>query len=346
MGVIGVQVRALNWPGSAFDISKEGNWLATGDSEGNVRVRDATGCLRPHTQHILSFINMGSSVMLRCVDSRSYLRDSVAIQGIALLFAMHSTSGLPEAAAMVYTVQCHGIHSAVPWYIQCSAMVYTVQCHGIYSAVPWFIQCSGIYSAVPWYIQCSAMVYTVQWYIQCSAMVYTVQCHGIYSAVVYTVRCHGIYSAVPWYIQCSAMVYTVQCHGIYSAVPWYIQCSAMVCTVQWAGLCRGTHDCRRPHQHACSQHGLPGQPHCGLGQSARLQSTVLRTRRRGQQVVPASGLPGQPHCGLVSACARTRQRGEQVAANFKLTSCRRWLHLRFQVVFCPGLCCRCSMRRH
>jgi hypothetical protein len=177
MGVIGVQVRALNWPGSAFDISKEGNWLATGDSEGNVRVRDATGCLRPHTQHILSFINMGSSVMLRCVDSRSYLRDSVAIQGIALLFAMHSTSGLPEAAAMVYTVQCHGIHSAVPWYIQCSAMVYTVQCHGIYSAVPWFIQCSGIYSAVPWYIQCSAMVYTVQ-------------CHGMYSAVGRTVPRH------------------------------------------------------------------------------------------------------------------------------------------------------------
>lgn len=37
-----VQVQALNWPGSAFDISKEGNWLATGDSEGNVRVSDAT----------------------------------------------------------------------------------------------------------------------------------------------------------------------------------------------------------------------------------------------------------------------------------------------------------------
>ena len=34
----GVQVQALNVPGSAFDISRKGNWLAAGDSDGSVRV--------------------------------------------------------------------------------------------------------------------------------------------------------------------------------------------------------------------------------------------------------------------------------------------------------------------
>lgn len=32
------QVQALNVPGSAFDISGQGNWLAAGDSDGTVRV--------------------------------------------------------------------------------------------------------------------------------------------------------------------------------------------------------------------------------------------------------------------------------------------------------------------
>jgi hypothetical protein len=39
--VCGVQVQALDVPGSAFDISRKGNWLAAGDSDGHVRVSEA-----------------------------------------------------------------------------------------------------------------------------------------------------------------------------------------------------------------------------------------------------------------------------------------------------------------
>lgn len=43
-----MQVQALDVPGSAFDISRKGNWLAAGDSDGNVRVSVA----RPDAEHL------------------------------------------------------------------------------------------------------------------------------------------------------------------------------------------------------------------------------------------------------------------------------------------------------